>query len=74
MANFGHACGHYDRDWTDPNARFIDQYTTDGPAGGRWGDKRYTRDAKTWLARFYTGLQAIAPRSRPLLILNFDLA
>lgn len=40
FANFGHACGHYDRDWTDPDAKFIQQYTTDGPARGRWGDSR----------------------------------
>jgi hypothetical protein len=74
MANFGHACGHYDRDWTDPNATFVSQYRTDGPAGGRWGDPRYTQDAKLWLKSFYAGLQAIPSSKRPLLILNFDLA
>ena len=74
FANFGHACGHYDRDWTDPDAKFVEQYTTDGPAGGRWGDPRYTVDGKTWLARFYAGLQAMPTSVRPLLILNFDLA
>ena len=74
FANFGHACGHYDRDWTDPNAQFIMQYKTDGPAGGRWGDPRYTQAAQTWLQRFYAGLQAMTAADRPLLILNFDLA
>ena len=74
FANFGYACGHYDRDWADPMAEFIQQYTTDGPAGGRWGDPRFTQDAKMWLSRFYAGLQSMPIAERPLLILNFDLA
>jgi hypothetical protein len=77
FANFGKACGHYDRDWTDKNAKFVTQYTIHKSTGAWkdvWGDPRYTRDAKLWLSRFYSGLQAMPAADRPLLILNFDLA
>jgi 2,5-diketo-D-gluconate reductase A len=70
FANFRRACGHYDRDWTDPAAKFITLYN----GRSEFSDPQYSRDAMLWLSRFYAGLQKLPASTRPLLIVNFDLA